>query len=666
MSFKIIAIRPLQNCNEDYVKVLNIGTPYIFYNQFDFSEYTETNKVIKIKEICEIDLYSIPKKSTQNAININMSAIVGKNGSGKSTIVELMYITLFNLSVISEVLYNEESRRFLSAKDRVDEIRVELFYHLEGHYYLLHLDDDKIKHYKSKDGDFTKSINDDINWKEFFYTTAVNYSHYALNSMDLGLWIKNIFHKNDAYQTPIVVNPMRTDGNVDINRENYLVRSRLLANVLSENNNLRELAKGKTVNFLKFTIDDKKINNKKFNFSETYGAAVLPLVYEKYLSNSNVDENLLLNIYAIEYIIRKIDSICKKYKQYKKFRKGFREKNVEDIRNYITALQRDKSHITFKLRQAVYFLLYGSCIEEDFLDSLEPIDKLANMIQSIRDKSQLDLIEIIPPSFFKCNIYFDSETNTFDKLSSGEKQSIYAITSLTYHLFNLDSVQETYTIKAKVNETIVLYRNINIIFDEIELYYHPDLQRVFIYDLIESIKRIKLRKITDINCIFVTHSPFILSDIPHHNILFLDTDGTPSRDLNVKTFGANIHDLLKHSFFLEQGSMGEFAKHKINDTIRWLHYKEMENDVLKLKEGSTKVQIDLHKIKDKELSALKKKVEEFDSLKHQNLIKIIDEPILRQKLSEFYDQVTGENLELSLLHEKIAKLQKQAALLSKP
>jgi energy-coupling factor transporter ATP-binding protein EcfA2 len=665
MSFRILAIRPLDNCNEDYVKVLKIGIPYTFYNQYDFTDYTDKNKVIKIRDVSEIDLYSIPQKGRQKAININLSAIVGKNGSGKSSIVELMYVALFNLSVINEVLYNEERRRFLTLKDRVKDICVELFYQLDGHFHLLHLDDDKVNHYKSETGNFTNCIQEEINWKEFFYSTAVNYSHYALNSNDLGPWIKNIFHKNDAYQTPIVVNPMRTDGNVDINRENYLVRSRLLSNVLSENKSLRILAKGKTVKYLKFTIDESKIDIKKDFFTEIYATVVLPLIFEMYLSNNSVDEDSVINRYAIEYILKKIDSISKKYKQYKKFRKGFRDKNTENIRKYITNLKSDKSHITFKLRQAIYFLLYGSCIDEVVIGTLEPIDKLSDTLKDIRKKTKLDLIEIIPPSFFKCEIYFDNKKNTFEKLSSGEKQNIYSVTSLTYHLFNIDSVKETYTTNATVNKTIVLYRHINIIFDEIELYYHPDLQRVFIFELIESIKRIQLKNIIDINCIFVTHSPFILSDIPHHNILFLDNNGTPTVDLNVKTFGANIHDLLKHSFFLENGSMGEFAKTKINDTINWLHYKKLENEVFELKGGTTEKEIAVFQNKEKELVELKKEVKEFDKQKHRILIEIIDEPILKRKLSELFDQVTGENLELSIVKQKIAELQKQEAILSK-
>jgi len=191
------------------------------------------------------------------------------------------------------------------------------------------------------------------------------------------------------------------------------------------------------------------------------------------------------------------------------------------------------------------------------------------------------------------------------------------------------------------------------------LYYHPDLQRVFIYELIESIKRIKLKNIKNINCIFVTHSPFILSDIPHHNILFLDIDGNPILDLNVKTFGANIHDLLKHSFFLKEGSMGEFAKRKINDTINWLNYMKLKKNIEMYSDSGVRKDKALLKLKEQEINTLKKEVEIFDETTHKKIIEIIDEPILKIKLSELYDEVVGSEFKVKIIERKIEELMKE-------
>src|SRR5690606_15645061 len=120
------------------------------------------------------------------------------------------------------------------------------------------------------------------------------------------------------------------------------------------------------------------------------------------------------------------------------------------------------------------------------------------------------------------------------------------------------------------------YKNVSIILDEVELYYHPDTQRELVNNICLSLENIKVKNevgIESIHVLFLTHSPFILSDIPAQNILRLE-DGKPSQKAFVQTFGANIHDLLANDFFLENGFMGEFSKEKINETIGFINNKK--------------------------------------------------------------------------------------------
>jgi hypothetical protein len=91
---------------------------------------------------------------------------------------------------------------------------------------------------------------------------------------------------------------------------------------------------------------------------------------------------------------------------------------------------------------------------------------------------------------------------------------------------------------------------------------------------------------------FITHSPFILSDIPQHNILFLQVDENEKKSLprkeSIKTFGANINDMLANGFYLQDGFMGEFAKNKLEDIIKNLNKVDKEennsdvNEILKI------------------------------------------------------------------------------------
>ena len=108
-----------------------------------------------------------------------------------------------------------------------------------------------------------------------------------------------------------------------------------------------------------------------------------------------------------------------------------------------------------------------------------------------------------------------------------------------------------------------------LLMDESELHLHPDWQKKFIY-LLSSILRHENYKR---NIIITSHSPFIISDLPKENIIFLK-NGEQVKGIDKKqTFGANIHTLLSDSFFMEDGLMGEFAKGKINEIIEFFDNK---------------------------------------------------------------------------------------------
>ena len=59
-------------------------------------------------------------------------------------------------------------------------------------------------------------------------------------------------------------------------------------------------------------------------------------------------------------------------------------------------------------------------------------------------------------------------------------------------------------------------------------------------------------------------APFILSDIPLCNVLFLKGGSPAVEMMQENTFGANIHGMLKNGFFLPSLPIGEFAHEKIN------------------------------------------------------------------------------------------------------
>jgi predicted ATP-binding protein involved in virulence len=147
--------------------------------------------------------------------------------------------------------------------------------------------------------------------------------------------------------------------------------------------------------------------------------------------------------------------------------------------------------------------------------------------------------------------------------------------------------------------------DILFLLDEPDITLHPQWQKKYIHQLIYTFKNIGKK----IHFIVTSHSPFILSDLPKENVIFLK-DGKQV-DVDINTFGANIHTLLSHGFFIQDGLMGEFAKEKINDVIKLLKSKRK----------------------------LSKKNQELC----KNIISKIGEPILKSTLKKMLDEKLNSN-----------------------
>ncbi|KFF01351.1 hypothetical protein IX39_12310 [Chryseobacterium formosense] len=147
-------------------------------------------------------------------------------------------------------------------------------------------------------------------------------------------------------------------------------------------------------------------------------------------------------------------------------------------------------------------------------------------------------------------------THDWSQLSSGLK----AYLNLFSQLFDLSSKV------TKPNN-----QNILICIDEGDLYLHPEWQKNFLNDLIWFLEQI----FTNINIqlLLTSHSPFLISDLPKENVILLDKDCKPDRQLNQSSsFGANIHQLYNKQFFLINGAIGEFARIKISNILSELKY----------------------------------------------------------------------------------------------
>src|SRR6185436_12093556 len=95
MDFKIIAISPLDRCSKKFLRILRTGKDYLLYNNYEILP----NRIIEHDSNIPEFLYG-----SEMGIRINISAIVGKNGTGKSTIIELLYAAIFNTAKVCGIL----------------------------------------------------------------------------------------------------------------------------------------------------------------------------------------------------------------------------------------------------------------------------------------------------------------------------------------------------------------------------------------------------------------------------------------------------------------------------------------------------------------------------------------------------------------------------------
>lgn len=114
-------------------------------------------------------------------VGLNFSAIVGMNGDGKSSLVELIIRLLNNVSISHGIGYRKTLQW-------INGVEAELYYLLDGVFYRIISKGDRIKVYQYvKSGKVYRQggiVGPEVVKKHFFYTMVSNYSLYAYNSLE--------------------------------------------------------------------------------------------------------------------------------------------------------------------------------------------------------------------------------------------------------------------------------------------------------------------------------------------------------------------------------------------------------------------------------------------------------------------------------------------------
>lgn len=140
------------------------------------------------------------------------------------------------------------------------------------------------------------------------------------------------------------------------------------------------------------------------------------------------------------------------------------------------------------------------------------------------------------------------------------------ISSGEYQYAKIWGILEEYAVRSKIMKqgegfNQAVFPNLIVLLDEPETYMHPELCRQFINRMSSVVQR-RYPK-AHFQVILTTHSPFMLSDLLSHQVIRMDVDKQGycriMQDSERSYFAANIHTILSDGFFL-QFTIGEQAR----------------------------------------------------------------------------------------------------------
>jgi predicted ATPase len=499
--------------------------------------------------------------------NINITAIVGENGSGKSSI---LFSILEEYSFHEKFLiYSSNNKIFIKLigfnnKSLIDEIS---------------MGKNKLSEIRQRNKNEKEMLNPDIR----LYDASLSYkvddkNCYPNKNFDIK-YIEKENIQNIIYYL--------MDNQHKEYFGNYFEPIKI---ILKINKSLQDINKQNVEEI------EKNLNNKMEKFLFIICKYLCTLI--KYFSNMSSDFIELDNVSNFqefyEIVTKKLLSM--KEKDIPARFPHIYPKELEKAKNIVKYLERVSklSEIFEEFEESDFIGINQFYIESKYL---------------INDNFYI--IEELPPCFY---IDFqDKENRRYNDLSFGEKESL----NIRFYIENIMK-------KEKEKRIFLLDEPINN--------FHPDWQKKLLLYLINTFKN----REGNIHFILTSHSPFLLSDLPKQNVIFLEKDEKTGNCMNatdkvdINPFGANIHTLLSHGFFMKDGLMGEFAKSKIDLAIKYLNQKVL-----------TPIELDYC----------------------ENIISIIGEPIIKRELQKMLD--SKKLSEIEQIKKEIKALEERMTLIWK-
>lgn len=553
--------------------------------------------------------------------NINITAIIGENGSGKTSLLN-------NLIQLNDLFFN--TYKFIVIT-KINDIYTISYQGIDNVYL-----NENIKGFKTnriiKENDYNSESNSGIisidysnvfnNTNLIYYNNILDFHTNSLNNDIINISTQHLLYnfskiKSSDFEYNLAYNySVKEDLKIiDFITSNEIIKSMVkIPEEINLSFNLMSLLYLKKGYIKEF---DHFFNFLKNNQNDIIiRAKVNQLVY---LFCYFVDDNIEISSKAAGNVEAKLISFAEKNI---KLRNDFIKEIVNQINISFNSIDPFKKIFNNRIIDIINNNVWHHNYKKDINDYLVLLD-------DVIDSTELnnpDFINLkVSNNFIKKIIELSGRltqnrpfiTINYRSISSGEK-SLLTMFSRFYHVFESWSVNDE--------------NNLLIFIDEVDLYFHPDWQKQLISKLLEFFKiYLKDKKI---HLIFTANNPLMISDILSYNTIFLQKIDNNTTIINnsltdhKNTFAANIHTLLSDSFFMKNGTMGDFAKNKLNGIIEKLNNK-------------------------------KGTISETERQNIKKTIKLIGEPIIRKKLLNMYNEFYGDEIisRLEQLENRIKRLE---------
>lgn len=608
---------------------------FIFSNEFIIS-YSKSNQMLTInKNVNYLNKF-------YGEIISDITAIVGKNGVGKTTLLNLI------------------GRSF---KDRLELSNINEKREISDGYFLIYHVTDNIFYVEGGGKNFIKNIESNIN--------AKNSKFYSFYFEDNNCNYKIIKYENKVREKILYVNSEYVRSTEDLitarigNEEERIFLPRISGDNLSLVDWYLvyiDLCKQNMVSSEEITILFHKNDNIKYEKDFIIQPSVKKCTYniDRIIYTEENIEDFYSHLMSciVGYYIKLSGKICKEegYREnLRKLRDKYEDKTIFSrleyksifeecetiIKSNRLAYRYDEVEILIKFIEHVnklFFALYNikqyiipginefklklsginkSDEIEEFFHIFTELKEFINNTFGLNDEKEdaQDYKDDYSHKYYGNDLVVDMPFDIYRvNISTGEKNLIGLLSTIMNELKSFSGLQ-SFSMSHQDKTYIILV-------DEIELGMHLDWSRNLINFIIEYVKNQVLniggRSLTcidlkiKIQLIITTHSPFLLSDLNRNSIIALDLEnGKAVKKKGISAFAQNIQRIMNNEFFIHD-CYGAFAQNKIQNVIKRLNSeKELTDD-------------------EKETIRL--------------IIEEVGEPLLKNKLNEKYnDKLIGEN-----------------------